>query len=319
MLLSRSARMIVLGLAAATATLQSYHVLTGRAALRDTAAKVTLARRSLVEWDAICAANQQVAEIVLCLTTTPSRIKRLHGTLKSLLYQTQRARSIRLHIPEFSRREQVAYQIPEEFLRLQCIEIVRCADHGPATKLLPALDACAPHQAIIVVDDDRLYPPDFIATFAQWAQRLPHAAFGLSGWRVPADCTDRALSLYDHIVQRPPAPIKSTRLRYMRQVDILMGYTGYLVRPAFFDHAAIRDYSAAPAAAFYVDDVWMSAHCQAPKYVVPSARHCFIPRKDWFFHDRNALYRINAGDGIPEQRNTTIMIRYFKDRWLTPM
>lgn len=304
-------------LGAATAgVIQSYHFLTGRDALLDQRDKLRLQSRSLAAWDAACAAKPKGSDIIVCLTTTPSRISRIYAPLKSLLYQTCRPQAIRLHIPEYSRREQVAYQIPTELRQLTCIEIVRCADHGPATKLLPALGSFDSQQKLLVVDDDRLYPPDMISTFEQWAHARPDAALGMSGWRVPHDLTDRPVTLRTNICQIPPAPIKSTRLRQPQPVDILMGYTGYMVRPAFFDLPAVRNYVGAPDAAFYVDDVWISAHCQVPKYVIPSHRHCFIPRKDWFFYDRTALYRLNDGGGDPEQRNTTIMIRHFKERWL---
>jgi hypothetical protein len=303
-------------LGAATAgAVQSYHFLTGRCALLDQRDKLRLHSRSLTAWDAACAAKPICSDIVVCLTTTPGRISRLQAPLKSLLYQDCRPLAIRLHIPEFSQREQVAYQIPAELRQLTCIEIVRCADLGPATKLLPALGSFDSRQKLLVVDDDRLYPPNLVREFDRWSRMLPDAALGMSGWRVPSDLTDRPLTLLNNIRQIPPAPIKSTRVRQPQPVDILMGYTGYLVRPACFDLPAVWNYADAPDAAFYVDDVWISAHCTAPKYVIPGNRHCFIPRKDWFFYDRTALYRINDGGGNPEQRNTTIMIRYFKERW----
>lgn len=306
----------VAAIVAGVAGLRSYHFMTGRDALLDLRDKVRLQRRSLAGWDAFCAANPNRSELVVCLTTTPSRIGRIAGTLKSLLYQTHRPKAIRLHVPFFSRREQRLYAIPAALQNLATVEIVRCADAGPATKLLPALAAFDREQPLLVVDDDRLYPPDLVERFARAADTLPHAALGMSGWNVPADLTDRPATTRDHLRQRAPAPVKSTRLRRPRRVDILMGYTGYLVRPAFFEHSTVSDYSAAPAAAFYVDDVWISAHCAAPRFVFPAPRHCFIPRKEWFLHDRTALYRLNDGGGDPEQRNNTILIRYFRDRWL---
>jgi len=303
-------------LLATAAALHGYHTLTGRDALLDLRDKVRLQSRSLADWDNFCAANPKRSEIVVCLTTTPSRISRIEGTLKSLFYQTHRPKTIRLHVPTFSRREGRLYSVPAALQTLTALEIVRCADAGPATKLLPALEVFDREQPLLVVDDDRLYPPDLIERFTDAAALLPHAALGLSGWNVPDTLIDRPTTLLDHLCQRAPAPVKSTRLHQPRRVDILMGYTGYLVRPAFFEHTTVSDYSAAPPAAFYVDDVWISAHCTAPRWVFPAPRHCFIPRKDWFLHDRTALYRLNNGGGNPELRNNTLLIRYFQDRWL---
>jgi len=58
---------------------------------------------------------------------------------------------------------------------------------------------------------------------------------------------------------QPPAPVRATRLRTPYEVDVLQGMSGYLVRPEFFDLRALCDYSAAPEAVFFVDDVWISA------------------------------------------------------------
>lgn len=301
--------------AAAGAAAWGYHFATGRDALRDGRDKLRLQSRSLAQWDAFCAANPHRSDIVVCLTTTPSRSVRLAGVLKSLLAQSLRPQAIRLHLPHFSQREGCAYAVPAEVAALTCVEIVRCADEGPATKLLPALGALPAGQKILVVDDDRLYPSDLLEVFARWAAALPDAALGLSGWCAPDDLTDRDVTLLDTLRGRPPAPVKATRLHAPRRVDILMGYTGYLVRPAFFDIAEVTDYRTAPPAAFYVDDIWLSAHCRAPRYVIPARRHCSIPRKDWFFYDRNALYRINER-GEPQARNTSVMLHYFGERWL---
>lgn len=312
--MSRLGALALAGAAAAGAA-KAYHLATGRDAVLDLRDKLRLGGRSLQAWDQWYAANLRRADIVVCLTTIPSRIGRLPGILKSLLYQSQRPQAIRLHIPHRSRREGCTYRIPDEIQRLQSVEIVRCTDWGPATKLLPALAAFDTEQKILVVDDDRLYPPDLVEVFARWSKVFPQAALGMSGWRVAPDLAARPASAIDALLHRSPAPVKSTRLQVPCPVDVLMGYTGYLVQPGFFDATAVADYSQAPDAAFYVDDIWISAHCRAPKLVVPARRHCFIPRKAWFHYDRTALYRINEV-GDPERNNNTTMIRYFRDRWL---
>jgi hypothetical protein len=302
-------------LLAAAIGARAYNLCTGRDVLLDARDKARLSRRTVAQWAEFYARNPRRSDIIVCLTTTPSRITRLEGTLKSLLYQSRRPHRIRLHIPAFSRREQRAYTIPAYLETLSPVDIVRCADDGPATKLIPALQTLPPQQKILVVDDDRLYPPHLVDEFDRWSNACPRLALGVSGWRAPANLMDRPLMWVDNLLQIPPEPVKSTRLREKKPVDVLQGYTGYLVRPEFFDVERVADYTRAPEAAFYVDDVWISAHCRAPKYVFPARRHCFISRRDWPLFDRTALYRIN-GQGDPEKRNNTIMLRYFKDCWL---
>ena len=98
------------------------------------------------------------------------------------------------------------------------------------------------------------------------------------------------------------------------QPSYLRGASGYLVRPRFFDLGAIRDYSAAPEAAFFVDDVWISAHCRARKLVLPGRRTNFSSLADNRFFNASSLGRINC-TGPDASRNNTIMLQYFADRW----
>jgi hypothetical protein len=98
-------------------------------------------------------------------------------------------------------------------------------------------------------------------------------------------------------------------------VDILRGCDAYLVRPRYFNLEAVGDYRAAPPAARWADDVWISAHCQAPKTVIPARRMPFYCLRDWFFFERTALHRLN-NPPEPDRRANTILIRYFAGRWL---
>jgi hypothetical protein len=110
-------------------------------------------------------------------------------------------------------------------------------------------------------------------------------------------------------------PIKCTRVPGSQAVDIMQGFSGYLVKRRFFALDALTDYSGAPDAAFLVDDVWVSAHCQVPKIIFKGRRTNFQSQLDTAFYQQNGLGRANRGDGRPETRNNSIMLCYFKDRW----
>ncbi|MCH2171009.1 hypothetical protein MK489_09520 [Myxococcota bacterium] len=296
--------------------LRVYDFLSGRRFILDQRDKFRLDRRSLVEWDRHCTQNTRISDLIVCLTTTPSRIGHLEGTLKSLMAQRLRPRTIRLHLPEFSAREDCAYVIPESIAHLENIEIVRCEDEGPATKLLSALRDQEPDQPILVVDDDMLYPERMVEAFDEAARREPTKAFTLSGWIVPEDLTDRATTLMGNILQRPPVPLKCTRISEPRRIDIFQGYAGFLVRPRFFDLADTLDYSGAPSQARTVDDVWLSGHCLAPKFVLPHDRYPFEFGRDSRHFAPNALGRLNRGGGDPAERSNTIVVRHLRDRWM---
>lgn len=257
------------------------------------------------------------SDIVVSLTSIPSRIDSIDDTLKSLMSQSRQPARIVLNVPKFSRREQVAYVVPERLRRLKALDIRECdEDWGPATKIIPTLLAEAPDQPILIVDDDRIYPPSAIATIEAQSRRMPDAALAFAGWIVPADHTDRPTTVMSNLFMRPPAPIRGTRVSRPRPVDVMLGFMGYLVRPRDFDLAAMTDFSGAPDALRYVDDVRTSALCAAPKYVIPTPRLSFIPKRRQALYKRTALGIINRGKGGDESRHNTIAIRHFTGRWL---
>ena len=158
------------------------------------------------------AAARTRSDAIVCLTTIPSRLPHVHNTLKSLLNQTLPPREIRLHLPAFSQREGVPYVVPPFLKGLASIRILRCEDAGPATKFLPALTTLPADQAVVVVDDDRIYPPNFLQDLDNAARTNPDAAFGFSGWIVPDDLVDRPTTMLANLLQRPPAPVRAKPL-----------------------------------------------------------------------------------------------------------
>lgn len=294
-----------------------YGRLGGRTWARDTWTRLKLARHDVAHWDRLWQQRQDRSEAVVCLTTIPSRLPRLAPTLKSLLAQDLPVARIRLHLPAVSRREGCGYAVPDWLRALAAVEVVEVdRDWGPATKLIPALEAFAPDQPLIVVDDDMLYPPTLVSGLMGHAKRRPDDAIASSGWVVPLDLTDRPTRWWTHLFRISPAPVLATLVFAPYRVDVVQGYSGYLVRPRFFDLSAVRDYQGAPEAAFFVDDVWFSAHCRAAKWVCPAPRYCMDRWSELTFLKDGSLGRINSGDGSPETRNNTVMIRYFADRWI---
>ncbi|MBI3494032.1 MAG: glycosyltransferase family 2 protein [Acidobacteria bacterium] len=292
-----------------------YEHYTGENPVLDTLYDLRLRRQDLEALDRACARNPRRTDLIVTLTTLPSRIERIDLTLKSLLRQRVAPAAIRLHVPRESRREGVAYVVPERLSRLRSLTIVRTDDYGPATKVIPALLACARDQRLLVVDDDRVFHPTFIEQMAAWSDQHPDAAVAGSGWDAPADLIDRPTTLWATLAGLAPAPIKCTRVRGCRDVDIVQGMSGYVVRPRDFDVSAIVDYSRAPEAAFFVDDVWISAHCRARKLVCRGRRVCFPSRRDARFYKRSSVSLVNRGTGAPASRNNTIMLKFFADRW----
>jgi hypothetical protein len=295
--------------------LRVYEHFAGENPLTDTIYDIRLRYSDLAALDRASIGNPHRADVIVTLTTLPSRIDRIGPTLKSLLRQTVSPIAIRLNVPRSSRREGTPYTIPDWLRSLRSVRIERCADFGPSTKLIPALLDAGPHQRLLVVDDDRVYHPYFIEQMVALANANPGVAIAGSGWDAPPDLTDRPTTLAATILGRPPAPIKCTRVRDRQEVDVMQGLSGYLVEPEFFDRAAVTDYTQAPDAAFFVDDVWISAHCRAPKVVCRGRRTNFPSALDARFFKRSSVALVNRGTGPLASRNNTIMLRHFAGRW----
>jgi len=302
--------------AGALVGLLAYNHLTGRRFVRDLAHRARLQARSLQGWDHAWAENKNKSEIFVCLTTTPSRLPYIAPTLKSLLAQSKVPAGIRLHIPTFSARENRSYHVPRVFRALASVEVIRCDDDGPISKILPALEAFPPDQKLVAVDDDMIYPPSMIAHFDRESQKRPHAVISSSGWLVPADGIDRPTTLLSNLRGTPPVPMKCSRIRRPTRVDIFQGYSAFLVQPSFFSCRSLCDYENAPDEARTVDDVWLSAHCKVEKWVLPHGRYCVPVWRHWRHFANTSLGLLNRGGGDLLRRPNTILIRHFRHRWL---
>jgi len=293
-----------------------YHRFSGRHFFRDGIDKLRMSTHSLSAWDAHWRKKPERSDIVVCLTTLPSRLPHLDATLKSLLYQTRAPAKIRLHVPRWSIREDVAYAIPDWLGALESVEVVVCdRDWGPATKLIPALLDCEPQQRLLVVDDDKLYPPTLVSDFDRWSTDRPDVVIASSGWSVPEDLTDRTVTVWSNFKGVPPARRKATLVTSPTPIDIVQGHSGYLVRPSDFDlESLIEGYADAPEEAFFVDDVWISGHCRVEKWIMPARRFCFVSWQHVGLFDRTSLGTRDA-DTDRERHPNTVMIRYLRDQW----
>ncbi len=306
---------IGLGLLAIWAGLRLHHLFEGEWLPGDLLREWRLSRVSLGTLDKRWAEAGDRSDIVISLTTTPSRIGLIEPTLKSLLDQDLAPARIVLNVPYVSRREGVAYEVPQVLADLASVHIQRCADLGPATKLIPTLAHPDRDTPILVVDDDRIYQRWLVRHYADAARAHPDRALTLAGWVVPDDLTDRDTTVLGNLLMRPPTPIRGPRLREPREVDVMLGVFSYLVRPRFFDLPQMRDQDSGPPELFFVDDVRTSALCRAPKWVIPARSLSFIPRAGRAALQKTRLGAINAGPGADHLRHNTIAIRHFRNRW----
>ncbi len=242
--------------------------------------------------------------VIVSLSSLPDRIVNLKPTLDCLVNQTRAPDEIVLALPEFSIRQQKRYVIPDNLASYSRLRILRSdKDWGPATKFIPVvqeeLAAGRRDTLIMVVDDDRVYPRDALETYLHYHRQLPDAALCFRGAPMPRSLkwTKPKLCLAD-------------RIREPRKMAVIMGCGSYLIQPRFFD-AQLWDYSTAPRAAFYMDDIWISGCLDrrgVEKYVVPASAMM-------------STVRLQSGtmtlDDVPNGRrqNNNEVVAFFRDTW----
>ena len=95
----------------------------------------------------------------ITLTTIPSRLNTIHKTIESIQRQTLKPNKIFLNIPyEYYRFPGIKIS-NEELINLESdlVEINRCEDFGPATKIMGSLNKVKDFDCAIIVDDDHVY------------------------------------------------------------------------------------------------------------------------------------------------------------------
>jgi len=116
--------------------------------------------------------------IYVSLSTIPQRIKNLHQSVDSLLKQTKKPDKIFINIPnKYKRFDEIVHdsQIPK--FSDSKIEITRCEDCGPGTKLLGSLNKLNKDSLIILADDDHLYEDYMIEKFHYFYSKAPDNAY----------------------------------------------------------------------------------------------------------------------------------------------
>lgn len=253
---------------------------------------------------------------IISLTTIPPRMDRIRPTLESLLRQTAKIDTLILWIPRAYRRPEFgSFTLPE---MPAGVEIRRCdIDYGPATKVLPAVEAFRGTDArILYCDDDRIYD-------ARWAERLlaasdvhPTACIAAVGEVVALTMKKafKATPTYRTLARATLGVFSAVYRRGMRaleadagRVDICKGYGGVLVRPHFFGPQAFD----IPDLLWTVDDIWLSGQLALASVAIQKVANADDSQKT-DLADVDALVDYVYADHRREQANVAC-IRYFQE------
>jgi len=198
-----------------------------------------------------------MGEIVISLTTVPSRARYLSQFLDSIEKQTVLPSKIELNIPtEYHKRKLGKVDsnlIPSD------LDVYDCEDYGPATKILPTLKRYSDRETrIIYCDDDKIYDKNWVHNLVTASDDAPDSAI-----------CDETISI-SSIIYRYHHPHKDLRYKVKKALsfgrfrpyrtdkskdsDIAQGFGGVLVKPSFFTDAVFT----IPEILWSVDDIWLS-------------------------------------------------------------
>jgi hypothetical protein len=214
-------------------------------------------------------------DVIITLTSIPSRFSKIELTLQSILSQKRKPDAIILYIPrKYKRFPEWDGSLRELHNVSKLIEIIRVdEDFGPATKILPAINSYKNKAVkIIYCDDDRFYPQNWLEQFLSKSIIAKNMAICNSGWSIKnygINSPIRLKSIFDfyyniekvknfikYKISTEPLKRPERRRRYFKGgiVDVAEGYGGVMVEPRMFPDLVFNVHPDC----WMVDDVWLS-------------------------------------------------------------
>jgi hypothetical protein len=197
------------------------------------------------------------------LTTIPSRIREVSLTIDSLINQTKKPEKIFLNIPYKYERfpEQViSTEYLEKLRNLKNLEITRCEDFGPGTKLLGSINNLEKYSHVVLVDDDHVYQKDMFEIFFNEALKKPDNAYSFCVYEIED-------------------------LKVGQGADGFMINTNYLKKIILF----FNNYVKKNKSLFFNDDLWISIYLNKFLNVEIESLNKFLKKR--FFSGNKSIYK----------------------------
>jgi hypothetical protein len=115
-------------------------------------------------------------KVIISLSTTPEKIKKIRPMINSLLDQTVKVDNIFLNLPQDKN-----YDIPEDYKKI--LNIFSCGqDYGCANKFIPTILREENNNTIIILlEDDYIYGKDFIESLIESYETNKNAIISKKG------------------------------------------------------------------------------------------------------------------------------------------
>lgn len=191
-----------------------------------------------------------VENVIISLTTISSRFAQMNTVLGHLLEQDYKNFEIRVHISkEAYLLDKGISEIGDDALADPRIKYIFVENTGPYRKLMPTLaEFFDTNQAIVTVDDDVIYPSNFLSTLLV-ANQIFNCPIAFRGRRMK----------FNTATISPYAQWYKSELSGCSMDNLPTGKDGILYRPSYF-HKDVLNINKALELAPTTDDLWFKWH-----------------------------------------------------------
>ena len=109
------------------------------------------------------------------MSTIPSRVKNINDILENINNQTLKSNKIFLNIPlKYDRfKNEIISEKDLDHISKKNVEIIRCNDYGPGTKIMGSIDKVRNYDCVILLDDDHIYDKNICKIFLEAFRKEP--------------------------------------------------------------------------------------------------------------------------------------------------
>ena len=109
------------------------------------------------------------------MSTIPSRIKNINNILENINNQTLKPNKIFLNVPfKYNRfKNEIISEKDLDGIIKENVEIIRCEDYGPGTKIMGSIDKVRNYDCVILLDDDHIYDKNICKIFLEAFKKEP--------------------------------------------------------------------------------------------------------------------------------------------------
>ena len=105
----------------------------------------------------------------ISMSTIPSRISKISEIIENINKQTLKPEKIFLNIPNEYKRfpNQKISNNDLQKINFGNLEVIRCEDYGPGTKIMGSIKKIRNYDCVIIIDDDHIYDVNMCEFFLE--------------------------------------------------------------------------------------------------------------------------------------------------------